>query len=55
MKIIGVAFLGKGSQRRRKGIMVIIIMWKKAFLKRTDGIIRGFVPMLNIGGNREIK
>lgn len=55
MKIIGVSFLGKGSQRRRKGIMVIIIMWENAFLKRTDGIIRGFVPTLNIGGNRDIK
>lgn len=55
MKSIGVAFLDKGSQRRRKDTMVIIIMWENAFLKTTGGIIRFFVPMLNSGENREIK
>lgn len=55
MKSFGVDFLEKGSQRRRKGTMVIIIMWENAFLKTTGGIFRFFVAMLNSGGNREIK
>lgn len=43
MKRIGVAFLEKRSQSGKKDT-VVIVMWDNAFLKRTDGIIRGLCP-----------